>query len=174
MGVGRAVQGSSDRSGVVFDPENRQRRGKRVDRLGETALVAKGIAEGPQANGPVMPIVLAVTDRRCFGQEGNGLVVPAQFPVQRAEAAKDPGSGRYVRAVAGGVESELAATRRPPGPATPACRSHLTRSGRSRAMHLVQAGVDLIYIRDLLGHADVSTTEISAVTPRARGERPGP
>ena len=33
---------------------------------------------------------------------------------------------------------------------------------RSRAMHLVQAGVNLIYIRDLLGHADVSTTEIYA------------
>ncbi len=29
-------------------------------------------------------------------------------------------------------------------------------------MHLVQAGVNLIYIRDLLGHADVSTTEIYA------------
>ena len=33
---------------------------------------------------------------------------------------------------------------------------------RSRAMHLVQAGVNLIYIRGLLGHADVSTTEIYA------------
>lgn len=33
---------------------------------------------------------------------------------------------------------------------------------RSRAMHLVQAGVNLIYIRDLLGHVDVSTTEIYA------------
>jgi len=32
----------------------------------------------------------------------------------------------------------------------------------SRAMHLIQAGVNLIYIRDLLGHADVSTTEIYA------------
>ena len=29
-------------------------------------------------------------------------------------------------------------------------------------MHLVQAGINLIYIRDLLGHADVSTTEIYA------------
>jgi site-specific recombinase XerD len=29
-------------------------------------------------------------------------------------------------------------------------------------MHLLQAGVNLIYIRDLLGHADVSTTEIYA------------
>ena len=33
---------------------------------------------------------------------------------------------------------------------------------RSRAMHLIQAGVNVIYIRDLLGHADVSTTEIYA------------
>ena len=30
------------------------------------------------------------------------------------------------------------------------------------AMHLIQAGVNLIYIRDLLGHADISTTEIYA------------
>jgi len=37
---------------------------------------------------------------------------------------------------------------------------HLIR--RTRAMHLLQAGVNLIYIRDLLGHADVSTTEIYA------------
>ncbi|NLH70167.1 MAG: site-specific integrase [Brooklawnia sp.] len=33
---------------------------------------------------------------------------------------------------------------------------------RTRAMHLLHAGVNLIYIRDLLGHADVSTTEIYA------------
>src|SRR5512138_3419891 len=33
---------------------------------------------------------------------------------------------------------------------------------RTRAMHLIQAGVNLIYIYDLLGHADVSTTEIYA------------
>ena len=33
---------------------------------------------------------------------------------------------------------------------------------RSRAMHLIQAGVNLIYIRDLLGHVDVATTEIYA------------
>ena len=33
---------------------------------------------------------------------------------------------------------------------------------RTRAMHLLQAKVNLIYIRDLLGHADISTTEIYA------------
>jgi len=29
-------------------------------------------------------------------------------------------------------------------------------------MHLLQSGVNLVYIRDLLGHADVSTTEVYA------------
>lgn len=32
----------------------------------------------------------------------------------------------------------------------------------SKAMHLLQAGVNLIYIRDFLGHSDISTTEIYA------------
>lgn len=32
----------------------------------------------------------------------------------------------------------------------------------SRAMHLLQAGVNLVYIRDLLGHVSVQTTEIYA------------
>jgi len=32
----------------------------------------------------------------------------------------------------------------------------------SKAMHLLEAGVNIIYIRDILGHADVSTTEVYA------------
>ena len=32
----------------------------------------------------------------------------------------------------------------------------------SKSMHLLQSGVNLIYIRDILGHADVKTTEIYA------------
>lgn len=39
---------------------------------------------------------------------------------------------------------------------TPHCLRH------SKAMHLLQSGVNLIYIRDLLGHSDVSTTEVYA------------
>lgn len=34
----------------------------------------------------------------------------------------------------------------------------------SRAMHLLQAGVNLVYIRDILGHVSVQTTEIYART----------
>lgn len=32
----------------------------------------------------------------------------------------------------------------------------------SKAMHMLQAGVNLVYIRDFLGHAHVETTEIYA------------
>lgn len=41
-------------------------------------------------------------------------------------------------------------------PVTP----HVLR--HSKAMHLLQAGVNLIYIRDILGHVDIKTTEIYA------------
>ena len=32
----------------------------------------------------------------------------------------------------------------------------------SKAMHLLQAGVNLVYIRDLLGHVSIQTTDIYA------------
>ncbi|ETR65158.1 MAG: hypothetical protein OMM_14717 [Candidatus Magnetoglobus multicellularis str. Araruama] len=38
--------------------------------------------------------------------------------------------------------------------------AHVLR--HSKAMHLLQSGVNLIYIRDFLGHASVTTTEIYA------------
>ena len=37
---------------------------------------------------------------------------------------------------------------------------HMLR--HSKAMHLLQAGVNLIYIRDFLGHTDIKTTEVYA------------
>jgi len=41
----------------------------------------------------------------------------------------------------------------------PGClHSHMLR--RTKAMHLLEAGINLIYIRDLLGHVNVTTTEI--------------
>jgi len=43
-------------------------------------------------------------------------------------------------------------------PVSPHCMRH------SKAMHLLEAGVNLIYIRDFLGHVSVTTTEIYART----------
>jgi site-specific recombinase XerD len=42
----------------------------------------------------------------------------------------------------------------------PHVKNHMFR--HSKAMHLLQAGVNLIYIRDFLGHVDLKTTEIYA------------
>ena len=44
----------------------------------------------------------------------------------------------------------------------PKVKPHMMR--HSKAMHLLQAGVNLIYIRDFLGHVDLKTTEIYART----------
>lgn len=43
-----------------------------------------------------------------------------------------------------------------PQPITP----HVLR--HSKAMHMLQAGINLVYIRDFLGHANISTTEVYA------------
>ena len=40
-------------------------------------------------------------------------------------------------------------------------KCHMLR--HSKAVHLLQAGVNLIYIRDFLGHSDIKTTEVYAV-----------
>ena len=54
-----------------------------------------------------------------------------------------------------------------PGLFPPSISVHGLR--HSKAMHLLEAGVNLIYIRDLLGHVSVTTTEIYAkVNPEVR------
>lgn len=46
---------------------------------------------------------------------------------------------------------------------TPHCLRH------SKAMHMVEAGINLIYIRDFLGHESIETTQVYAkATPEAR------
>lgn len=52
-----------------------------------------------------------------------------------------------------------------PKTVSPHCFRH------SKAVHLLQAGVNLIYIRDLLGHCDLKTTEIYAkIDPKMKRE----
>lgn len=52
------------------------------------------------------------------------------------------------------------ARKRQPGLIPTSISPHHLR--HSRAMHMLQAGVPLIYIRDFLGHSEISTTEIYA------------
>ena len=41
----------------------------------------------------------------------------------------------------------------------------------SKAVHLLQAGINIVYIRDILGHADLKTTEIYAkIDPKVKRE----
>lgn len=54
------------------------------------------------------------------------------------------------------AQAQLAGLPSLPDSISPHCLRH------SKAMHLLQSGVNLVYIRDLLGHADVSTTEVYA------------
>lgn len=42
----------------------------------------------------------------------------------------------------------------------------------SKAMHLLQAGVNLVYIRDILGHISIQTTEIYARADSKQKEKP--
>lgn len=56
----------------------------------------------------------------------------------------------------------VAARKADPSHIPPKVTPHAFR--HSKAMHLLQSGIDLIYIRDLLWHAHVKTTEIYART----------
>ena len=38
----------------------------------------------------------------------------------------------------------------------------------SKSMHMLQAGVPLIYIRDFLGHSEISTTEMNITVRQSR------
>lgn len=58
--------------------------------------------------------------------------------------------GKYI------AQAKANGTNTLPESISPHCLRH------SKAMHLLQSGVNLVYIRDLLGHADVSTTEVYA------------
>jgi integrase/recombinase XerD len=59
------------------------------------------------------------------------------------------------------IVSKYAASARKASKVVPSkVKVHMLR--HSKAMHLLQAGVNLVYIRDFLGHVDIKTTEIYA------------
>lgn len=58
------------------------------------------------------------------------------------------------------IEKYVGSARKTSTLVPPKVNNHMLR--HSKAMHLLQAGVNLIYIRDFLGHVDLKTTEIYA------------
>ncbi len=69
--------------------------------------------------------------------------------------------GKLTREGVAYIVSKHAATARKTSSGIPEhVRPHMLR--HSKAMHMLQAGVNLIYIRDFLGHVDVKTTETYA------------
>lgn len=79
-------------------------------------------------------------------------------------------SGRRIgrAGVAYVLQKHVAASHsRSPDVVPPKAHPHMLR--HSKAMHLLEAGVNLIYIRDFLGHASVTTTEVYArANPEAK------
>ena len=58
------------------------------------------------------------------------------------------------------ISKYIASARKESTIVPPKVKNHMLR--HSKAMHLLQAGINLIYIRDFLGHVDLKTTEIYA------------
>ena len=100
---------------------------------------------------PTAALLKAYLSEFCLGSNGTG-DVPLFCNRQRQKLTS--------RGVAY-ILAKYAASARMVSPIVPEdITPHVFR--HSKAMHLLQAGVNLIYIRDLLGHVDISTTEIYA------------
>lgn len=105
-----------------------------------------------------VPIMTATADALAAYLKENRLQAPekADFPLFRNHQR-----GKLTRAGVAYILKKHFESARKDNPALPAKISpHIFR--HSKAMHLLQAGVNLVYIRDFLGHVHVETTEIYA------------
>lgn len=89
----------------------------------------------------------------------------AENKLMEGERQDDPlfFNQRHTKLTRGGVShilqkyvQQVSAVTEMPDKVTPHVMRH------TKAMHLYQAGVDLVYIRDILGHVDITTTDIYA------------
>ena len=108
---------------------------------------------------PMAPQVASIA-ARYVQEEGLGIGSPL---------FKNRSGGRMGRAgVAYVLQKHVAAANeKNPDLVPPRAHPHMLR--HSKAMHLLEAGVNLIYIRDFLGHSSVTTTEVYArASPEAK------
>lgn len=104
---------------------------------------------------PIMPDAAKIMEMYLRNNRKQGLGMPF-FTNQKGERLTRWGVGYIINKYV-----EQARIRQPdlfPDPISP----HVFR--HSKAMHLLEANVNIIYIRDLLGHVSVQTTEIYAKT----------
>ena len=164
---------------LLAAPDRSTRRGRRdatlLATLYDTAARASGIRRAHRARHPrATPALVVLTGKgrkiRHVPLGGNTTVAAECLPRRAWPQPARPRRPLAVRQPA----REQAQPRRDrldhrqvpgPGPATrhssaPTLSPHVLR--HCRAMHLYEAGVPLPYIRDLLGHAELATTEIYA------------
>ena len=105
-----------------------------------------------------VPIVTAVAKRVSdyISETGLGTTVSRDMPLFFNQQRQ-----KITRAGISHIVAKYAAAARSKSPLIPSkVTPHIFR--HSKAMHLCQAGIDIIYIRDILGHVDLATTEIYA------------
>ncbi|MCL6442427.1 MAG: site-specific integrase [Alicyclobacillus sp.] len=114
---------------------------------------------GKGSKSRLVPIMKSMSNLLNQYLKENGLTEPgkSEYPVfhNRSNAKLTREGVAYII----GKYVSLAETISPgmlPKRVSPHCFRH------SKAMHLLQSGVNLIYIRDLLGHVDIKTTEVYA------------
>ena len=121
-------------------------------RLGPPSTLLLHGKGGKDRTVPVDPSV-AATLKRYVTAYGVGQDDPLFFNAKRQHLTRE-GVSHILRSWFGRAKAL-----RPdlyPERLSPHCMRH------SRAMHLLEAGVNLVYIRDLLGHSSVETTEVYA------------
>jgi len=126
----------------------------RLDPPAQVTLIGKG------NKARVVPLMQNTANLLKGYLEENNLLLPhkLQFPLfsnQRNEKLTRAGISYILKKYAFAAKKECNVF-----PDPDLITPHVLR--HSKAMHLLEAGVNLVYIRDILGHVDISTTEIYA------------
>jgi len=114
---------------------------------------------GKGSKSRIVPLLDAQTTILSAYLHENGLDRPARS-ADPVFANRD--GRRLTRAGVAYILTKHATTARTENPALIPEKTHCHSLRHSKAMHLLQAGVNLVYIRDILGHTSITTTEIYA------------
>ena len=114
---------------------------------------------GKGSKSRIVPLLDAQTGILASYTEENGLDQPSRS-ADPLFANRD--QKKLTRAGVGYILAKHARSARSSNPGLIPEHIHCHSLRHSKATHLLQAGVNLVYIRDILGHASVTTTEVYA------------